>query len=288
MSIRQTAVLEAIVSAGRIAVTGLAQLTDVSAVTIRKDLDELESRGLIRRERGYAVLVSADDPAGRLAYHYADKVRIARAAAGSVRDGETVMVEAGSCCTLLAEQIAAQHSGTTIITNSAFIAERLRAFPSTRVILLGGEQQADSRVMVGPMVELCAGQFLVDQLFIGTDGFVSAHGFTGRDYMRATAVRALAERAERVVVITESEKLGAHGPVPLLEASAVSTVWTDSAGDLTHLTALTDAGVRVAAVSADGSVTTHPTDAVGDAAATGAARQPAPASHTGTGVREEE
>ncbi len=103
------------------------------------------------------------------------------------------MVEAGSCCTLLAEQIAAQHSGTTIITNSAFIADRLRAFPATRVILLGGEQQPDSRVMVGPMVELCAQQFLVDRLFVGADGFTARLGFTARDYLRATAVRALAE-----------------------------------------------------------------------------------------------
>ncbi|WP_073326964.1 DeoR/GlpR family DNA-binding transcription regulator [Actinomyces glycerinitolerans] len=281
MSSRQTTLLEAIVAAGRVAVTELAQLAEVSAVTIRKDLDALESCGLIRRERGFAVLVSADDPAGRLAYHYADKARIARAAAGTVHDGETVMVEAGSCCTLLAEQIATQHSGTTIITNSAFIADRLRAFPATRVILLGGEQQPDSRVMVGPMVELCAQQFLVDRLFVGTDGFTARLGFTARDYLRATAVRALAERAEHVVVVTESEKLGGHGPVPLLPASAVSTVWTDAAGDPAQITALTDSGVQVVTVSPSGATTTH-------SAAAGATTRPTAAIRTGAGTLEEE
>nr|WP_218961709.1 DeoR/GlpR family DNA-binding transcription regulator [Actinomyces ruminis] len=150
--------------------------------------------------------------------------------------------------------------------------DRLRAFPTTRVILLGGEQQPDSHVLVGPMVELCAQQFLVDRLFIGTDGFTPDHGFTARDYLRATAVRALAERAEEVVVVTESDKFGGHGPVPLLPASAVSTVWTDSAGDPAQLTALTESGVQVVTVSPSGATTTHSAAAI----------------HAGAGTREEE
>ena len=213
MSTRQLTLLESIVGAGRIAVAELAGIARVSTVTIRKDLDDLEARGLIRRERGVAMLVSPDDPAGRLAYHYAEKVRIAAAAAATVNDGETVMIEAGSCCAILAEQISIQCTGITIVTNSAFIAQRLGAHPMVSTVLLGGEQQHDSRVLVGPMVELCARQFIVDRLFIGTDGFTPSLGFTARDYMRATAVRALASRAERVVVLTESEKLGRHGPV---------------------------------------------------------------------------
>ena len=255
MSTRQLTLLESIVGAGRIAVAELAGIAHVSTVTIRKDLDDLEARGLIRRERGVAMLVSPDDPAGRLAYHYAEKVRIAAAAAATVNDGETVMIEAGSCCAILAEQISIQCTGITIVTNSAFIAQRLGAHPMVSTVLLGGEQQHDSRVLVGPMVELCARQFIVDRLFIGTDGF------TARDYMRATAVRALASRAERVVVLTESEKLGRHGPVPLLDAHDVAALWTDSAAPDAQVDALTGAGVEVVTVAADGAAVVHPAQA---------------------------
>ena len=261
MSTRQLTLLESIVGAGRIAVAELAGIAHVSTVTIRKDLDDLEARGLIRRERGVAMLVSPDDPAGRLAYHYAEKVRIAAAAAATVNDGETVMIEAGSCCALLAEQISIQRTGITIVTNSAFIAQRLGAHPMVSTVLLGGEQQHDSRVLVGPMVELCARQFIVDRLFIGTDGFTPSLGFTARDYMRATAVRALASRAERVVVLTESEKLGRHGPVPLLGADEVAALWTDSAAPDAQVDALTGAGVEVVTVAADGAAVVHPAQA---------------------------
>lgn len=261
MSTRQLTLLESIVGAGRIAVAELAGIAHVSTVTIRKDLDDLEARGLIRRERGVAMLVSPDDPAGRLAYHYAEKVRIAAAAAATVNDGETVMIEAGSCCAILAEQISIQCTGITIVTNSAFIAQRLGAHPMVSTVLLGGEQQHDSRVLVGPMVELCARQFIVDRLFIGTDGFTPSLGFTARDYMRATAVRALASRAERVVVLTESEKLGRHGPVPLLGADEVAALWTDSAAPDAQVDALTGAGVEVVTVAADGAAVVHPAQA---------------------------
>ena len=261
MSTRQLTLLESIVGAGRIAVAELAGIAHVSTVTIRKDLDDLEARGLIRRERGVAMLVSPDDPAGRLAYHYAEKVRIAAAAAATVNDGETVMIEAGSCCALLAEQISIQRTGITIVTNSAFIAQRLGAHPMVSTVLLGGEQQHDSRVLVGPMVELCARQFIVDRLFIGTDGFTPSLGFTARDYMRATAVRALASRAERVVVLTESEKLGRHGPVPLLDAHDVAALWTDSAAPDAQVDALTGSGVEVVTVAADGTAVVHPAQA---------------------------
>ena len=261
MSTRQLTLLESIVVAGRIAVAELAGIAHVSTVTIRKDLDDLEARGLIRRERGVAMLVSPDDPAGRLAYHYAEKVRIAAAAAATVNDGETVMIEAGSCCAILAEQISIQCTGITLVTNSAFIAQRLGAHPMVSTVLLGGEQQHDSRVLVGPMVELCARQFIVDRLFIGTDGFTPSLGFTARDYMRATAVRALASRAERVVVLTESEKLGRHGPVPLLGADEVAALWTDSAAPDAQVDALTGAGVEVVTVAADGTAAVHPAQA---------------------------
>ena len=227
MSSRTNRILEILTERERAEVAELAEALGVSQVTMRKDLTELERRGLIRREHGWAMLRSTDNVEGRLAYHYEEKRRIARRAAGLVRDGDTVMVESGSCCALLAAELAAQGRDVTIVTNSAFIAAYVRDAPTVQVVLLGGIYQKDAQVMVGPMVRACAEGFYVDLLFAGTDGFSTRTGFTNSDQMRAQAVRDMASHAERVVILTESEKFGRHGTVPLALGEKDVCVITD-------------------------------------------------------------
>ena len=126
MLARHTKILELITENKKMEVTKLSQLLSVSQVTIRKDLIQLENSGLIVREHGFATLNSSDDINNRLAYHYDIKQRIAKLAVESIEDGETVMIESGSCCALVALEIAQTKKDVTIITNSAFIADYIR------------------------------------------------------------------------------------------------------------------------------------------------------------------
>ena len=229
MTDRQTKILEIVTEYNRIEVAKLAQLLNVSQVTTRKDLDQLEERGLVKREHGHALLSSSDDINNRLAYHYELKRRIAQAAAELVGDWETVMIESGSCCALLADELCAHKRDVTIVTNSAFIAGDIRRLPSAKIILLGGDYQNESQVMVGPVARQCARNFFVDKLFIGADGFTEKTGFTGNDLLRAETVRDMAEQANKVVVLTESAKFSRQGVVTLLPTQSVSIVQTDDA-----------------------------------------------------------
>ena len=215
MSKRDSQILEVVTAQKRVEVTSLAEQLGVSTVTMRKDLDALQKRGLVIREHGYAMLASPNDVSGRLAYHYDQKLLIARRAAELIPDGATIMVESGSCCALLARELADSKTGITIVTNSAFIANYVRDAPGIEVVLLGGTFQRDSQVMVGPLVRTCAREFYVNSLFIGTDGWIDGVGFTNADQMRAEAVRYMAEVASQVVVLTESEKFAQHSAVPL-------------------------------------------------------------------------
>lgn len=113
------------------------------------------------------------------------------------------------------------------MTNSAFIAGYIRDKKNTNVILLGGAYQKDSQVMVGPIVAQCAQNFCVDQLFIGADGYNPRVGFTNSDHLRAQAVRDMAEQAEHIIVLTESEKFNSHGVVPLQLKERIDTIITD-------------------------------------------------------------
>ena len=144
-----------------------------------------------------------------------------------VSDGDTIMIESGSCCALLADALVNQKKELTIITNSAFIADYIRGKSNFQIILLGGIYQQDAQVMVGPMIRQCAKNFFVDLFFIGTDGYTSAIGFTNRDQMRAQAVRDMSEQVEQVVVLTESDKFSKRGIVPLNINDKIKTVITD-------------------------------------------------------------
>lgn len=212
---RETLILELLTAENKLEVSALAEQVGVSQVTMRKDLDELERRGIIVREHGYAVLRSSDDIQSRIAYHYEDKRRIAERAAELVENGDTIMIESGSCCALLADVLAECRRDLTIVTNSAFIADYIRGKCSFQIILLGGVYQPEAQVMVGPMVRTCVDEFFVNHFFIGVDGYSDRTGFTNQDHMRAAAVRDMAHQAEKVVVLTESEKFNRRGVVPL-------------------------------------------------------------------------
>ena len=227
MKERQNRILDALTKHEKLEVKELAEMMEVSQVTIRKDLDALTKQGLIIRNHGYATLNNSDDMNNRLAYHYEMKQRIAKKVCEDIHDGETIMIESGSCCALVALEIAQSKKNITIITNSAFIAEYIRN-EEVKVILLGGEYQASSQVLVGPITINNAKNFFVDKYFIGADGFSEKSGFTGKDYLRAETVREMAKQATQVIVVTESEKFGHIGTVNLLDTKNVAKVYTDT------------------------------------------------------------
>ena len=203
MELRHTKILELLTEKNKVDVTELSQNLGVSQVTIRKDLDMLEKKGLIVREHGFATLNGQDDMNNRLAYHYDIKQQLAK-----------------SACQMIEEDV-------TIITNSSFIADYIRQYAQVKIILLGGEYQKEAQVVVGPMTRRCVEAFFVDKFFIGTDGFSRNTGFTGNDYMRSETVRDMARQAAHVIVVTESSKFQQVGLVNLLPTQDVYCVVTD-------------------------------------------------------------
>jgi DeoR/GlpR family transcriptional regulator of sugar metabolism len=228
MNDRHAQILDLVNEYKKIEVNRLAEILDVSQVTIRKDLELLAERGLLAREHGYALCHKADDVNNKMAIHYESKMKIAAKTAEMVADGETIMVESGSSCTLLAEQIAKTKKDVTIVTNSAFLASYIRDRGNIRIILLGGEYQRETQSMVGPLLKKYASEFFVDKLFIGIDGFIPKVGFTNGEMMRMEAVRNMAESARQVIILTDSSKFQKQGVVLQFRFSEVDKVVTDS------------------------------------------------------------
>ncbi len=227
MNPRHTKLLDIISQKKRVAVTELSETLKVSEVTIRKDLNLLAHQGLLKREHGYASMIASDDIGHHLSFHYENKRRIAERAARCVQPGETVMIESGGCCTLLAEELCTRHRHITIITNSAFVAAFVRKIHGAHVILLGGSYQNESQVMVGPLVGLCARNFRVDKFFLGIDG-LDENGVKSSDHLRLEAAQAMAAQARGLIVLTESEKFHRDAAELLFPFEQLRAVYTDA------------------------------------------------------------
>lgn len=227
MNQRHTKLIEIVSKYGKIEVNKLAKLLETSQVTIRKDLDYLSEKGILRRERGYALLKNKDDINYRMAFHYEEKQKIAKAAAELVEDGETIIVESGSTCAMFVEQLISTRKGITVITNSSYIANFIKDNLDVEIILLGGNYQKHTQAMVGPMTKECVKNFHVDKIFVGADGFSKEAGFTGVDLIRCDTVRALAACANHTYILTESAKLEHASAIPFLQTEDVYQLITD-------------------------------------------------------------
>ncbi|MFB9770310.1 DeoR/GlpR family DNA-binding transcription regulator [Lactiplantibacillus modestisalitolerans] len=228
MNQRNERLLQIVNQRKRIEVNELAALLDVSKVTIRKDLTQLEQRGLLRRQHGVAIINNPNDLKFRLAQNYDTKRQIATAAASLIEDNETIMIESGSTCALLAEALAQSGKHVTIITISFFIANYVRDYDNITVMVLGGAYQADAQVAVGPITKATLANFHTNKLFVGVDGYAADYGFYGNDIMRADTVQAMAQNAEQTYVLTDASKFTAPSTVRQLGWQQVNHVITDA------------------------------------------------------------
>jgi DeoR/GlpR family transcriptional regulator of sugar metabolism len=204
---RQSKILELLGSNDLPSVNELSAMLKVSSVTIRQDLNFLESEGLLKRVHGGAVLEDADDLTNRLGFNYDKKVRIARKAAELVNDGETILIESGSTNALLARELI-RKKNVTIITTNVFIARQFRKNEQASIILLGGIYQHGSESLIGKITKVCLDQINFDKAFIGIDGYTNKTGFTLRDLFRAEVSSYIIRKSCNAIIVTDSTKFG--------------------------------------------------------------------------------
>jgi len=224
---RQRKILEILGFNNRTSVNELARQLDVSSVTIRQDLNQLESQGLLKRIHGGAVLKDGDDLDNRLGINYEKKLRIARKLAGYVNDGETILIESGSVNALLAREILAVKQ-VTIITTNVYIARQFRRNEPADIILLGGIYQHTSETLVGKMTRSCIDQINIHKAFIGIDGYTGENGFMLRDLFRAEVSSHIIHKAEDVYIVSDSTKFGKNELTTICRIHDVQHVATNT------------------------------------------------------------
>ena len=236
---RQDHVERTIAADGRVTVVDLAREFDVTTETIRRDLAQLETRGVVRRVHGGAVAASKtsraeESIAQRRDRNAAAKARIAQLAMrllpGSFSGA--IAIDAGTTTGLLAEQVArwhpdAAHQSFVVITNSLSVASIVAENPDIEVQLLGGRLRGITSAAVGASTLAQLARLRPDIAFIGANGVHADFGLSTPDEEEAAVKRALTLGARRAVAVVDASKLDEEALVSFARLDDLDTLITD-------------------------------------------------------------
>ena len=227
---RRGLIIEALEARGQVLVEGLAVEFGVSLVTIRKDLAELEARGLLHRTHGGASWAhrSLFNPSFReKAYlQQAEKQAIARATLELIEEGDSLILDAGSTTHALARAMKKRFRHLHIITNSVPIALELSE-TGWELLLLGGSVRHHSQALIGPATVSALAPYHVDKAILSATGASVQHGLTTPNDLEAQTKRAMIRAAGQVIGMVDSSKLGRVTLASFAALSELSALVTD-------------------------------------------------------------
>lgn len=226
-------------------VHNLVALTTASEATVRRDLQRMDSNGLLKRVRGGAeyLQVAAARPdinaawtrarwtgdssplRTRISINDVQKRRIAAAAAALCDDGNTLFIDGGSTTYYIAEFLTTQN--LTIVTNSLAIANQTYYSLGCHTIVAGGIIDPLSELVFDPVGRDFFSDYSADILFMGVGG-ITEHGITNTHGRVVQTARQMIAHAARIVVVADSSKFRASGHILLCGLDRIDTIITDA------------------------------------------------------------
>ncbi|GAA4666355.1 DeoR/GlpR family DNA-binding transcription regulator [Streptomyces chumphonensis] len=262
---RWSTLLELLAAKGRVEVEEAASALEVSAATIRRDLDELAEQQMLQRTRGGAVAhgVSYELPLRYKSSRRApEKQRIAAAVSDLISEGEVVGLNGGTTTTEVARTLGLRTGGgaregapgsataplLTIVTNALNIAGELAVRPQIKIVTTGGVVRPQTFELVGPLTVGVLNEVVLDAVVLGVDGVDPGLGIMTHQEEEASISRLFAERSQRVIVAADSSKMGKRAFARICGLERIDVLVTDSAIPDPVVAGLTEAGVEVVAV----------------------------------------
>jgi DeoR family transcriptional regulator of aga operon len=253
---RLNTLLQLVSERGRVDVEAIAGELEVSAATVRRDLDHLAQQQLLTRTRGGAVAhaVSYDLPLRyKTARHASEKQRIARAAVGMISPSMVIGLNGGTTTTEVARAIAtradvnssAGAGGVTIVTNALNIANELVVRPHVKLVVTGGVARPQSYELAGPLAAGILEEITLDIAFLGVDALDVAVGASAHHEGEASVNRLMAARARRVVAVADGSKLGAQAFARIVPIEEIDVLITDETAPDDFIRRCEEAGTQV-------------------------------------------
>lgn len=239
--------IEKLRTAERVTVTGLAEDTGCSEMTIRRDLDQLAERGVLRRVRGGAVslLLRGEAMPFAIREHEATetKLRIAAKVDALLSDGEVVILDGGTTTLTIARKLASRR--LTVIPLDLHSANALSGAPQVRLLLPGGQTAPGSLSFTGILTETALRSLRVDTVVLGVCGLSAEHGLTAHDLAEVPVKRAAIAAAQRTIAVCDGSKFGRTGLGVVCPITGLDALITDRGAPADAIARIRDAGVAV-------------------------------------------
>ena len=223
-------ILQRLHQRGTLTVDEVADEFGVSPDTIRRDFNRLSRQAAVRRTHGGILLQSGERETQslteRAVRNPAEKLAIARAAAGLVEDHETIVIDAGSTTALMVDAISAQD--VTVITYSVEIAWRALQRDNLKVYLAGGMVRASTAAAVGDDTLQVISRLSASRAFLGANGIHPTQGLMTPNYLEASVKRALMDISQQNVLLVDASKAGRSALVRFGEVRDIDLLITDS------------------------------------------------------------
>lgn len=242
---RRALLLEAL-RVGEIDVDEFARRFEVSASTVRRDLQRLSATSAVHRTYGGAILASRPAEstlAERIAVNGAEKRAIARAALDLVRDGDTLILDAGSTVAAFGQLLPGRR--LRVVTNNLALLPFLAEAPELDLVVLGGALRATSMSTVGPLAVEAMRRMTADRVVLSADGVVAGRGLCEASLDQVVLKSLMMQQAREVVVLADSTKLGRAEQTAWAPLPSDWILITDSAATEAQRRAMEGAGARV-------------------------------------------
>ena len=225
---RHNKIIQLLKSGQPVKVMGLSNLFAVSEATIRRDLQELETMGLLQRTHGGAVspqLGSELSFFDREVFHLDEKHKIAIAAASMVEDGETILLDAGTTTREIARELCGKR--LTVATNSMDIASIFADEENIEVILLGGIWRKSINSLIGPLTNSMLKLFCFDKVFLGANAVDCQFGITTHNIAEAETKRAMLQAGKKTILVADHSKFEQKNFAKICGIHEISMIVTD-------------------------------------------------------------
>lgn len=248
MNERHTQILEILHKQGSVAVSDLANILDVSSVTIRKDLTFLEEKQLLYRTHGNAILINPyindRHVSEKEKFAMEEKRAIGICAANLITPNDSIIIASGTTMHAFARQIKAQEH-LTVITAAINVTSILSRDKDIEIIQLGGFVRHSSVSTVGNYAEKILEDFSCSKLYLGVDGIDLNYGLTTTNAMEASLNRGMMRVAQKTIVLADSSKFGRRGFSKICDLDSVDHIITDKNISQSTLDALRERGIEV-------------------------------------------
>ena len=229
---RRQSLLEILRKQPGLRVPELATALDVSAGTVRNDLNALEEEGRLKRVHGGAVLNGQDQFQNnsflrRFQENAAAKLAIAREAALLVKDGDSILLDASSTAYYLARSLSARNR-LRVMTNGFEVARELAQNSSNIVILIGGVVNNDSSSVTGLLSEQIIAEIHIEKAFFSCSGFSIERGMTEVHFEEAQLKRKAIESSKQIIALIDSSKFGKEDLTHFARSTKIAHLFTDS------------------------------------------------------------